>query len=154
MCRAFPIAVILVATSLMLPAAARADDPLFPTRLDGVACFENLVTPEYPAEALSKKIGGFVWATIKANQDGKVDSIETNVIANAEAKNYLVAPVEKAIRAAQVKADCKGQTISIDFRYELPGDTFAEVPGESGYLVRIRSTAPDADKSASDKSKE
>lgn len=144
---AFPIGLILIANSLLTPFAARAEDPLFPTSLDGLACFENLAAPEYPADAASKNIDGFVWATIKVNQDGKVDSIQTNVISNSpEAKSYLVLPAEEAIRGARVKAECKGQTISIDFRYELPQDTFVEAAGESTYLVRIRGNAAVAEK--------
>jgi hypothetical protein len=150
--RAFPIGLIAIASSLLIPVGARADDPLFPTSLDGLACFENLATPEYPAEAVSKNIDGFVWTTIKVSQDGKVDSIETNVISNSpDAKTWLVPPAEKAIRGARVKAECKGQTISIDFRYELPKDTFVEAPGEASYLVKIRAAASLEDKVAEKK---
>jgi len=146
--RAFATIASLLLALTLIPAAARADDPLFLNTLEGLGCFENLATPEYPADAVSKNIDGFVWATIKVSQEGKMASIETNVISNSnDAKSYLVPPVEKAIRAASVKAECNGKTISIDFRYELPQDTFASTPGESSYLVRIRSTTTVAEKS-------
>jgi hypothetical protein len=129
----------ILAAALLLPANAPAEGPLFPSTLEGVGCFENLIAPDYPAEAVEKKMDGFVWATVQLGAEGKIASIETNVISETNgAAAVLAPPVEKALRAANAKPACSGKTISIDFRYELPGDAFASTPGEASYVVHVR----------------
>lgn len=129
---------IVITAALMLPAALAAD-PVFPSTLEGVGCFENLKVPDYPAAALEKKIDGFVWATIQVGPKGEIASIKTDVIAvSNEAQGLLAPPVEQALRAAKVKPTCFGATVSIDFRYELPAEAAVPTPGESSYVVTVR----------------
>ena len=129
----------IVLALLMLPAAALAADPVFPSTLEGVGCFENLKVPEYPAAALEKKIDGFVWATIQVGPKGEILSVKTDVIAvSSDAQALLAPPVEQALRAAKVQPTCFGTTVSIDFRYELPVEAAVTTPGEASYVVTIR----------------
>ena len=123
----------------LLPGGGAAQEPVFPNTLEGVGCFENLNAPDYPVEAVEQKTDGFVWATIRMSAEGKIVSIDTDVISPANgAAAVLVPPVEKALRAAKVKPACYGKTTAIDFRYELTGDSFASPPDASSYLVTVR----------------
>ena len=73
----------LLGSVALLPAGAAAPDPLFANTLDGVACFESLKAPDYPAAAVEKKMDGFVWATVQVSAEGKIVSIDTDVISDA-----------------------------------------------------------------------
>jgi hypothetical protein len=90
---------------------------------EGLACFENLATPDYPKAALRAYIGGSVWTTTNVNPQGGVDRIETQVVsAWGDGPKLLTPPVEKAIRSAKVKPECAGKAVSVVFRYSLHGD--------------------------------
>src|SRR5690349_2926402 len=71
---------------------------------DGLACFENLATPEFPQAALQAHVDGSVWTTTHVSPQGTVDKIETQVVsAWSDGPKMLTPPVEKAIRAAKIK---------------------------------------------------
>ena len=90
---------------------------------DGLACFENLVTPEYPNSALQAHVDGSVWTWTQVSPQGVPDKIETQVVsAWGEGPKLLTPPVEKAIRASKVKAECAGKKVWVVFRYELHGE--------------------------------
>jgi hypothetical protein len=90
---------------------------------DGLACFENLQAPEYPSTALQDHVDGSVWTYVHANAQGVPEKIDTQVVsAWSQGNKLLVAPVEKAVRAAKIKPECAGKTISVVFRYELHGN--------------------------------
>ena len=89
----------------------------------GLACFENLSTPEYPRSALQAHVDGSVWTTTQVSAQGAVDKIDTQVVsAYGDGPKLLTPPVEKAIRSAKVRPECAGKTVSVVFRYQLHGD--------------------------------
>jgi len=93
------------------------------TSTEGLACFENLAAPEYPKTALQAHVDGSVWTTTQVNSQGAIDKIDTQVVsAWGEGPKLLTPPVEKAIRAAKIKSECAGKTVSVVFRYMLHGD--------------------------------
>ncbi|HET9376270.1 MAG TPA: hypothetical protein VFO40_14955 [Chthoniobacterales bacterium] len=51
-----------------------------PPGTDGLACFENLVTPEYPKGALQGHMDGTVWTWTNVNAQGGIDKVETQVV--------------------------------------------------------------------------
>ena len=80
-----------------------------PPDTDGLACLENLVTPEYPKDALQGHIDGSVWTWTNVNAQGGVDKVETQVVsAWSQGEKLLPSPVEKAIRV-QNQAGVLGQ---------------------------------------------
>jgi hypothetical protein len=90
---------------------------------DGLACFENLGTPEFPKEALQAHVDGSVWTWTQVNPQGAIDKIETQVVsAWSQGEKLLTPPVEKAIRAAKIKSECAGKKVSVVFRYQLHGE--------------------------------
>ena len=44
-----------------------------PSATDGLACFENLTTPDYPKDALQGHMDGSVWTWTNVNAQGAVD---------------------------------------------------------------------------------
>ncbi len=94
-----------------------------PKSQEGLACFENLQPPEYPAAALQEHVDGSVWTYVQASSQGVPEKIDTQVVsAWSEGPKLLVPPVEKVVRAAKIKPDCAGKKISVVFRYELHGE--------------------------------
>jgi hypothetical protein len=90
---------------------------------DGLACFENLGTPEYPKRALQETVDGSVWTWTQVSPQGTIDKIETQVVsAWGQGEKLLTPPVEKAIRAAKIKSECAGKKVSVVFRYQLHGE--------------------------------
>ena len=93
---------------------------------EGVACFVNLMTPEYPKAALAAHVEGSIWTWTEVGADGVPGKIESQVVsAWSQAEQMLKAPVEKAIRASMVKPECAGRKVWVVFRYELHGDPVA-----------------------------
>jgi len=93
-----------------------------PDATDGLACFENLSTPDYPKSALRSNVDGSVWAWAQVSPQGTVEKVDTEVVsAWSEAQKLLVPAVEKAIRAAKIKPNCAGRKVWVVFRYELHG---------------------------------
>lgn len=108
------------ATIVFITGSAWAAEP---KPVEGFACFENLTAPEYPAAALQEHVDGSVWTYVHANSQGVPEKVDTQVVsAWSEGTKLLVPPVEKAIRAAKIKPECAGKTISVVFRYELHGE--------------------------------
>jgi hypothetical protein len=90
---------------------------------EGLACFENLATPEYPKAALQAHVDGSVWTWTQVSPQGVPDKIETQVVsAWGEGPKLLTPPVEKAIRAAKIKSECAGKKVWVVFRYSLHGE--------------------------------
>jgi hypothetical protein len=46
-----------------------------PSGTDGLACFENLGTPEYPKKALQENVDGSVWTWTQLSPQGTIDKI-------------------------------------------------------------------------------
>jgi hypothetical protein len=93
---------------------------------DGIACFVNLMTPEYPKAALAAHVDGSIWTWTEVGADGRPGKIETRVVsAWSQAEQMLKAPVEKAIHASMVKPECMDRKVWVVFRYELHGDPVA-----------------------------
>lgn len=112
------LSLVAIAAAL-LPSYGKAEQP----SVDGLACFENLATPEYPKAALQSHVDGSVWTTTKVNPQGTVDKIDTEVVsAWADGPKLLPPAVEKAIRAAKIKPECAGKNVSVVFRYQLYGE--------------------------------
>lgn len=100
--------------------------------LDGLACFENLGTPEYPKNALQEHVDGSVWTWTQVNPQGTIDKVETQVVsAWGQGEKLLTPPVEKAIRAAKIKSGCAGKKVSVVFRYQLHGEATPNPKGTS-----------------------
>jgi hypothetical protein len=115
--------ILLFATAALLSPNARAQQ----TTDDGLACFENLPTPEFPAAALQAHVDGSVWTWTQVNAQGTPDKIDTQVVsAWRDGAKLLTAPVEKTIRAAKIKPECAGKTIRAVFRYQLHGEAIAD----------------------------
>ena len=94
--------------------------------VDGVACFVNLMAPEYPKAALEAHVDGSIWTWTEVGADGVPGKIETQVVsAWSQAEQMLKAPVEKAIHASLVKPECAGRKVWVVFRYELHGEPVA-----------------------------
>jgi hypothetical protein len=112
---------LLVMYALLIPVCASAQ-----SATEGLACFENLQAPEFPKAALQERVDGSVWTTTQVNAQGSIEKFDTQVVSawNDGAK-LLVPPVEKAVRAAKIKSDCYGKTISAVFRYQLWGEAIA-----------------------------
>ena len=90
---------------------------------EGLACFENLGTPEYPKNALQEHVDGSVWTWTQVSPQGTIDKVETQVVsAWGQGEKLLTPPVEKAIRAARIKSECAGKKVSVVFRYLLHGE--------------------------------
>lgn len=90
---------------------------------EGLACFENLATPEYPKTALQAHVDGSVWTTTHVTPQGAVDKVDTQVVsAWGQGPKMLTPPVEKVIRAAKIKPECAGKAVSVVFRYQLHGE--------------------------------
>src|SRR5690242_11169919 len=107
----FAAAVVLIAGSA-LTAETQAHE--------GLGCFENLQAPDYPTAALQDHVDGSVWTYTHANPQGVPEKIDTQVAsAWSQANKLLVPSVEKAVRAAKIKPECAGKTISVVFRYEV-----------------------------------
>ncbi len=98
-------------------------EPQTTSGTDGLACFENLVTPEYPKSALQAHVDGSVWTWTQVSPQGVPDKIETQVVsAWGEGPKLLTPPVEKAIGASKVKAECAGKKVWVVFRFGLHGE--------------------------------
>lgn len=120
----------IAATALVALVGARAQQTQAasqtPPGTDGLACFENLVTPEYPKDALQGHMDGSVWTWTNVNAQGSVDKVETQVVsAWSQGEKLLPPPVEKAIRASKIKPECWGKKVSMVFRYQLHGEATA-----------------------------
>jgi hypothetical protein len=90
---------------------------------DGLACFENLVTPDYPKNALQAHVDGSVWTWTQVSPQGTVDKIDTEVVsAWGEGPKLLAPAAEKAIRSAKIKPECAGKRVWVVFRYQLHGE--------------------------------
>jgi len=93
------------------------------TTPDGLACFENLAPPEFPKTALQAHVDGSVWTYTQVSPQGALDKVETQVVsAWGDGPKLLTPPVEKAIRAAKIKSECAGKTVTVVFRYQLYGE--------------------------------
>lgn len=116
--------ILLVASVTLL--SARLANAQSTSSTEGLACFENLAAPEYPKNALQAHVDGSVWTTTDVSPQGTVEKIETQVVsAWGEGPKLLTAPVEKTIRAAKIKSECAGKTVSVVFRYQLFGEATA-----------------------------
>ena len=122
--RNFFVAIAALLTLVNARAQAAPQTTFQPaTGPDGLACFENLGTPEFPKEALQAHVDGSVWTWTQVNPQGAIDKIETQVVsAWNQAEKLLTPPVEKAIRAAKIKSECAGKKVSVVFRYQLHGE--------------------------------
>jgi hypothetical protein len=90
---------------------------------EGLACFESLSTPDYPKSALQAHVDGSVWTWTQVSPQAAVEKIDSQVVsAWGEGPKLLTPPVEKAIRAAKIKPECAGKTVSLVFRYQLYGE--------------------------------
>src|SRR4030095_15828146 len=90
---------------------------------DGLACFENLGTPEFRKEPLQAQVDGSVWTWTQVNPQGAIDKIERQAVsAWSPGEKLLMPPVEKAIRAAKIKSECAGKKVSVVFCYQLHGE--------------------------------
>ena len=108
---------LMAIASIFIPACAYAQAN------EGLACYQNLATPEYPKAALRSHVDGSVWTTTHVSPQGTIDKIETQVVsAWADGPKLLAPPVEKAIRAAKIKPDCAGKLVLVVFRYQLYGE--------------------------------
>jgi hypothetical protein len=117
--------VAVAALLILVPARAQQTQPASqtPSSTDGLACFENLSTPEYPKAALQGHMDGSVWTWTNVNAQGGVDKVETQVVsAWSQGEKLLPPPVEKAIRASKIKPGCWGKKVSVVFRYQLHGE--------------------------------
>jgi hypothetical protein len=93
---------------------------------EGLACFENLSPPEYPKSALQAHVDGSVWTWTQVSPQGTIDKIDSQVVsAWGDGPKLLTPPVEKAIRAAKIKPECTGKTVSLVVRYQLYGEATA-----------------------------
>lgn len=101
--------IAVAALLTLIPARAQQTQPAsqVPSSTAGLACFENLSTPEYPKDALQGHMDGSVWAWTNVNAQGGVDKVETQVLsAWSQGEKLLPHPVEKAIRASKIKPEC------------------------------------------------
>ena len=121
--------VLFIAVAALLASvhatAQQTTQPAFETTSgsDGLACFENLGTPEYPENALQEHLDGSVWTWTQVSPQGTIDKIETQVVSPWGQGERLFTPlVEKAIRAAKIKSECAGKKVSVFFRYQLHGE--------------------------------
>src|SRR3979409_2660471 len=104
--------------AFLLPTYADAE-----SSTEGLFCFANIATPEYPTAALQAHVDGSVWTTTHVSPQGAIDKIDTQVVsAWGEASKLLTPPVEKAIRAAKIRSECGGTVVSVVFRYQLHGE--------------------------------
>jgi len=114
---------LMAISSLLIPLYANEQQ----ASSEGLACFENLATPEYPKTALQAHVDGSVWTTTHVGPQGTVDKVETQVVsAWGDGPKLLTPPVEKAIRASKIKSECAGKTVSVVFRYQLHGEAIAD----------------------------
>lgn len=133
--------VIVIAGATLLASLAAGATP--PAANDGIACFADLPTPEYPAAAIQARVDGSVWTWTQVNAQGVPGKIDTQVVsAWSDGSKLLVPAVEKAIHAAKFKPECNGKTVRVVVRYQyggpLPPDAKArEVDGD--YLMTIKS---------------
>lgn len=125
--------VLLIAVaSLLTSVAARAQQTpqsgsQATSATEGLACFENLASPEYPKNALQAHVDGSVWTWTDVDAQGRIDKIDTQVVsAWSQAEKQLAPAVERAIRAAKIKPECWGKKVSLVIRYELHGEATAD----------------------------
>lgn len=121
-------AILMASVQLNAQQKQQASSPAVPPPAtnDGLACFENLSTPEYPKAALDAHVDGSVWTWTEANSQGAPDKVDTQVVsAWSDGAKLLTPPVEKAIRAAKIKPACAGMKVSAVFRYQLHGEATA-----------------------------
>jgi hypothetical protein len=116
----------LALAGLVASASASAAGQEAPAKTDGLACFENLAAPEFPAAALHAHVDGSVWTWTQVNAQGVPGKTDTQVVsAWSEGAKLLTPPVEKAIHAAKIKPECAGKKVWVVFRYALHGDATA-----------------------------
>lgn len=114
---------LFFATAVLLTSVNATAQPKQTSPSDGLSCFVNLSTPEYPKAALDQHIDGSVWTWTQVNAQGAVEKIDTQVVSPwTEASKMLVDPVEKAIRAAHIEPQCAGKTVWVVFRYDFYGE--------------------------------
>jgi hypothetical protein len=75
--RFFFIAVATLVASVGAKAQQTQPASQTPASTGGLACFENLSTPEYPKDALQGHMDGSVWTSTNVNAQGGVDKVET-----------------------------------------------------------------------------
>jgi hypothetical protein len=125
-------ALFIAVAALLASVHARAQQTTQPASemtsgTDGLACFENLGTPEYPKKALQENVDGSVWTWTQVSAQGTIDKIETQAVsAWGQGEKLLTPPVENAIRAAKIKSECAGKKVSVVFRYQLHGDATSD----------------------------
>ena len=88
---------------------------------EGLACFENLPTPEYPKAELPAHVDGSVWTWTQLSPQGVPDKIETQVVSAWGDGPKLMPPVEKAIRGAKIKSECTGRKSGLSSATRLRG---------------------------------
>ena len=118
------------------------------TAEDGLTCFAKLPAPEYPEEALKSHLDGMVRTWVHINQQGVPEKIETQVVpAWSDPNKLLPSAVEKAVRAASIKPECAGKTVSLvvlyEYRGEIPPDPNA-APATSPPNVLLIDSRPSA----------
>jgi len=86
----------------------------------GFGCFDNLSAPEFPKAALAGNIDGTVYAVVHVSPSGTVEKIEKNTAsADKDGAKVLEPAVDAAIRAAKIRPQCVGKTVSVVFRYSV-----------------------------------
>jgi hypothetical protein len=115
-------AIYIAFSAFLVSTAARAQQPPA-TSSDGLSCFENLGTPDYPKAALDSHVDGSIWTWTHVSAQGVPEKIDTNVVsAWGDGGKLLTPAVEKAIRAAKIKPECDGKTVWAVFRYQFYGE--------------------------------
>jgi len=118
----------IASSILLIPAYTKAQQ----SPSEGISCFENLAAPEYPKAALQAHVDGSVWTTTQVSPQGSIEKIDNQVVsAWSEGSRMLTPAVEKVLRAAKIKPQCAGKTISVVFRYQLHGEATAAPEGTS-----------------------
>ena len=136
--------IILVLAVFSAPVSAQQPATHQPPASDGLTCFENIPTPEYPKTAIDAHIDGSIWTWTQVTPQGMAGKIDTQVAsAWKDGSKLLVPPVETALKSTKFKPDCAGKTVRAVFRYQYEGlatpqpKITSEKSGD--YLVMIES---------------
>lgn len=115
-------AFFIAISALFVSTSVRAAQPPDPSA-EGLSCFVNLGTPDYPKAALDSHVDGAIWTWIHVNKQGVPEKIDADVVsAWSSGKELLTPAVEKAIRAAKFKPECDGKTVWAVFQYQFYGE--------------------------------